>query len=745
MDALFEKLDDVLYEQADKSNTNQLQTPYFDALRLLRKHRTQIQDGFLRAVLADFDHFWTQGPQDLSLQRTPPPTEDEGLSLVGEDELEESLAVTNLVSKGENHFRRELYALDRRFGALLGDIDVESHSNPVGPAGICARFHDAIQGLTLDTPLRLVVYKLFDRQVLQYVGGLYEEINALLGRAGVNPKPAARIRDGIPRPSQRSDQTAREGAPAGYARGPGSGPRMEGGRYAAAPSGGGFAAPAGYYGDYAREVGAFQADLFHTLQELLETYWTARGGRGVPFDVGLPTVGRSELIGALSRLQHEDFREALQEELLGRVELRVRLADLLSLQQEGKAKRTLERADEDTLDVIAMIFDFLLTGPNLPDALKALIARLQIPMLKVAILDKAFFSAKLHPARRLLNNLARAATGWSDDGDRSTESLYGHIESIVNRVVTTFEEDPSVFEQLSEELCAYLDRERRGAEIREQRTNQVTQGKEQLRVAKEQVAAEMRGRLQEQARVPLVVRTLLEDGWKDVLLLTNLRQGRESDAWKEQLGMADRLLWSVQPKTSHQDRQELLRAIPDLLRQLREGLNGISYDQHRMGRLLKELQSCHLACLRGIDCSQEGPFAFQGAVQMPEGAARSPEPLVDEEDRAVRVPTSSGVETIEQDRFSELVEEMAVGTWLEMQEDEGRQMRVKLSWKSDVNDSYVFVNRKGVKVLEMTMAGVARLLRRDKAKLLGDVEAPIMDRALDAMLATLQKSDPVHS
>jgi hypothetical protein len=108
------------------------------------------------------------------------------------------------------------------------------------------------------------------------------------------------------------------------------------------------------------------------------------------------------------------------------------------------------------------------------------------------------------------------------------------------------------------------------------------------------------------------------------------------------------------------------------------------------------------------------------------------------------VPAGGAVETIEHDRFTDLVEGLVVGTWLEVQEDEGRRVRVKLSWKSDVSDAYVFVNRKGVKVLEMTMAGVARLLRRDKAELLGDVEVPIMDRALDVMLATLRKTAPEH-
>jgi hypothetical protein len=85
-----------------------------------------------------------------------------------------------------------------------------------------------------------------------------------------------------------------------------------------------------------------------------------------------------------------------------------------------------------------------------------------------------------------------------------------------------------------------------------------------------------------------------------------------------------------------------------------------------------------------------------------------------------------------------MAEDLPVGSWLELREEDGRQVRVKLSWKSDVSDVYVFVNRKGAKMLELTRVDVAKLFRNQMAKILDDVNVPIMDRALDAMLATLK-------
>lgn len=763
INGLFEKLDDSLYELADKSESNQLQTSYFGAMRLMRKHRARIQTDFSGGVLEDFDDFWKNGPRSLSPEQPGQLEDDFDLSLVDEDELEQSLAVSNLVSKGENRYRRELYTLSERFSHLAGGVAVEAHSNPLGPAGICNRFHHALHGLSVDTPVLLVIYKLFDKQVMNYVGGLYEEINSLVGRSGMLPKPAQRISRG--QPVSRGWAPAPGSAPARgtqppepeAGRRPGSPPPAAPAppSYAAEPAHG---AAAGYTapGGYAAEGEDLGAELFHTLQELLGHYRArvAGGAAPAPPERQLPVVGTSELLSTLSSLQHsslEYFRSG-NEAWPAQLDLRDHLKDELQLERNGEASRALGKADEDTLDVISMLFDFLLEDPNLPDAMKALLARLQIPMLKVAIMDKTFFSRKLHPARRLLNSLARAAMGWSDDGDRSENSLYGRIEAIVNRVVAGFADDPLLFDELNEEFAAYMERERRGAEIAEERTNQVTRGKEQLRLAKTKVAEEIERRLEQHPRLPLVVRTLLEDGWKDVLLLSYLRQGPESGSWTENLRVTDRLLWSVEPKSEYEQRQELLRAIPDLLRQLREGLNGISYDQHKMARIFKELQACHIACLRtgGRNDSVAAPAKKAEArgdrkAAVDGQAERSAAAKSEDDGRHIQLPVDSGSDEIQHDRFTEMAENLSVGSWLELREEDGRQVRIKLSWKGDVSDVYVFVNRKGVKVLEMTRVGVAKLFRSGSAEVLRDVNVPIMDRALGAMLETLKIDEAAES
>jgi hypothetical protein len=786
MNTLFEKLDEALYELADKSDSEQLQTVYFDAMRALRRHRTGVQTTFLAGVLEDFDGFWARGPQAVAPQQQPATDS-------GSEELEESLAVCNLVSKGESRYHRELCVLNHRLSILADQGELDDVSNPVGPAALCNRFYQANRMLDVAIPVRLVIYKLFDKHVMNYVGGLYEEINSLLGHAGIATRPADRMRM-RPGRTEADTPTSTAGGPAGQTD-DGASPTDQGSAPFSAPERVGRAASgscpsadvdspmgrnsaygsdpftgkrcAGYAGrppapcsDPAgsprpQVVGAplvqqdpgaaerdFQGDMFPTLQKLLAGYRASQGRFRTEAGPDTPVVARRELLAVLSTLQKADSvsRPALPDAGPGQ-DLRQQVADRLRLGGEGEAARILDTTDEDTLDVIALLFEIILEDPNLPDFLKVMIGRLRIPILKVAIMDKDFFSHRLHPARRLLNGLARAVVGWTDQSDRSENGLYARMESITDRVVGEFEEAPALLEQLAKEFDAYLEREQRGVEIAEERTKQVTRGKERLRRAKERVAAEIACRLEHNRRLPRVVRELLDDAWEDVLLLVYLRQGPDSAAWQQGLALADRLVWSVQPKNGYEERQELLRTIPNLLRSLREGFNGISFDQHKTARLFKELESCHIACLRGAESRAPGNVpADQVSAPCESG------PVAGEAQPEAAASTGrGGDEAVRHDRFTDMAEALDMGAWLELTEDEGRRIRVKLSWKSDVSDAFVFVNHKGVKVLEMTRAGVAKLLREGKASILREVNVPILDRALGNMIETLRNPQVVRN
>src|SRR5689334_4086454 len=99
--------------------------------------------------------------------------------------------------------------------------------------------------------------------------------------------------------------------------------------------------------------------------------------------------------------------------------------------------------DSATLDIVSMLFDQLFEDPKIPEALKGLIGRLQIPTLKVAIADKTFFGNKEHPARLLLDTFGEVAVRLAEDFSAESPTFV-HLEAIVGHLVGNFKEDIGV-------------------------------------------------------------------------------------------------------------------------------------------------------------------------------------------------------------------------------------------------------------------------------------------------------------
>jgi hypothetical protein len=691
MQAMFDKLDDALYELAEKADSNTAQFRYLDAMRGVRKQRTVIETGFLDGAMARYDEFW-RGTERRTWQQTA--QESGELSLIGEAELEEALAINAMVSKGESRFERSLAALKQRFTRLSGRQEMGDDENPVGPAVLADCFRKPISELEVELAVKLVILKLFDRQVISNLGPLYDEINARFEKAGILANLNLRVRRPV-------------GAPV-------------------APTAG---APLPLADAYGMDAGPEGAELFNLLASLVRSQRASTAYS----QVSMPVVPTPDLLGALSSLQQSAVATGPSIADLASIRnAQAALRDTLlkSLNVAGPAaSRALGGVDEDVIDMVSMLFDFILEDRNLPDAMKALLSRLQIPMIKLALVDRGFFSRKTHPARRLLNNLARAGTGWVDDGDRTPKSLFGRVETAVNRVLTEFETDPSVFEAVNDDFGRYLETELRGAEVAEERIRQVSRGQEQLKIARNKVTDVIEKRIWARPDMPDVVKEILRAGWKDVMLLALLREGEESPSWKKAVEVVERLIWSVTPKAQPLDRQELLSAIPPLLSELKEGFSMISFDARRTAELMKDLQTHHIACLRGT-------------VPTPVPAAPGAAPRAAQPEAAVAPvgPETRPAPTIIDDEFQAKAQALQVGQWVEWDGDGDQPVRAKLSWRSEVTGTYIFVNRKGMKVAEMSVADVAQLLRTGRASVLAAGESPLMERALAAMVSALEQS-----
>ncbi len=736
---LFENVDDALFDLAERAGSNAIQTEFFDGMREVRKKRQLVERLFQDQAAKNFTEFAEGKLKAVKPEAAP---QAGGLSLVDDQELEESLAVSSMVAKAENRLQRSLYQINQRLGVIIGGGKVEDANNPIGPAVLGQAFRIAVKEFQVNVQVKLIIYKLFDRYVMAGLDPLYEEVNIELIRAGVLPQ----IRHVLPQGSRPMPAPGSGGA----------GPLVpaQGGM----PLAGG--AGSAYYDPAAAEL---QAELYGTLRNLLASRHHGRVSSGDYASGGAQGLTPTELLSALTILQgqapampRDSMADAAQAVQALKQELMEQVHKL-----SGEAKQHhVSSADEDTIDLVGMLFEFILQDRNLPAQIQALLGRLQIPYLKVAILDKHLFAQKTHPARRLLDALADAGKSWSEESDKD-HRLQDRIRHVVESILTDFDDDVGVFDRELESFGGFMEQYHRRAEIAEQRAAEATRGREKLQDARRTAAREILSRIEER-NLPPVVHAVLSRPWANYLVLTLLRQGESSDEWKSALRFADEFVWSALPKTNDLERTRLRALLPQLEKALRHGLSTVAYHDNDVKQLMQELAQFYKRLLDGekveVRTAKEviaagAASAIPGAAPqaVPAGGAPADAPAVASQVPATQSPVeeivlnSNPVETpapeenyAEDDEFLKSAREIKVGTWLEFADEAGNRERAKLSWISPISSKYLFVNRRGLKVCDKTVFALAAELRRGSTIVLEEV--PLFDRALDAIVARLRSA-----
>ena len=742
---LFENVDDALFDLAERAGSNAIQTEYFDGMREVRKKRQLVERLFQEQATKAFGDF-ADGKLKAVKPEVAPQAINAGLSLVDDVELEESLAVTSMVAKAENRLQRALYQVNQRLAVISGGGKVEDASNPIGPAALGNAFRNAIREFEVNIQVKLIIYKLFDRYVMAGLEPVYDEVNVELIRAGVLPQ----IRHVLP----QGDRPRGTGTAAG-----GNADAHAAGDMAQGDAGG----QGGYYDP---ATAGLQAEIYSTLRSLLASrhgdagasgYVAAGGERGG--GLGLPGLSPTDLLSALTILQNQsmavparadsvsDAAEAVQQ-------IKRELLDQVSKLSDDARERRVSTADEDTIDLVGMLFEYILQDRNLPAQMQALLGRLQIPYLKVAIVDKHLFAQKSHPARRLLDALADAGKSWSEDSDRD-HRLYDRIKSSVETVLRDFDDDVGVFEREFAAFGDFMSQHHKRAELAEQRAAEATRGREKLQEARRTAAREILKRIDER-NLPAVVHTVLSRPWANYLVLTLLRQGEESDEWKNALRFADEFVWSAQPKVTESEHTRLRALLPQLEKALRHGLATVAYHDNDVRQLMQELAQFYRRLLDGqkvetktakeVIAGNATPTAVAGDTGSGDATAETSAPATATaaQSPVEEVVLSSGEAeapaeaAAEDDEFVQAVRDLKVGSWIEFVDESDNRERAKLSWISPISSKYLFVNRRGLKVCDKTVAALAVELRRGSAIVLEEV--PLFDRALDAIVARLRSA-----
>ena len=725
---LFENIDDALFDLAEKAENNAVQTVYFDGMRKVRLKRQVVERLFQEQVGKIFNDFASGRLQPARIDTISAASGE--LSLVDETELEENLAISSTISKAENRLGPQLNALNQRLSVLRGGANIEDPINPLGPGHLSQAFRLAMRELELSVNSRLIIFKLFDRYVMSGLGSIYDEVNEQLIQAGVLPQIRYALPPGAKHaPGQPLPPGMQPGVPAGEAGADGAAPMYAGSYDAAATQ-------------------QLQIELYNTVRSLMSSrrQFMLSDPNYVAAPLGAPSVPITELLSALTLLQTSSpvsqapvptggaeaaqFVQQVKRELLDQAG-----------KFHGGDRVGMAAPDEDTIDLVGMLFEYILRDRNLPAQMQAVLGRLQIPYLKVALLDKHLFAQKAHPARQLLDVMAQASMGWSEESDRDRR-LQDKVTEIVERILKDFDEDLDIFDSARVDFQAFLESNKKRAELAEQRAAEATRGREKLHAARRTAAREVLKRV-ENRNLPEIVHNVLTRPWANFLVLTLLRQGEESNEWRQALRFADEFAWSAEPKHSDVEKTRLRNILPVLEKSLRHGLATVAYHENDVKQLMQELNVFYRGVLAVADSAPVIAAAESAAPLEVVGKAAATAAALDspvEEEIQLRAEDARAPQVLvgDEDECLKQAKDMKVGMWIEFTDATGAKERAKLSWISPISAKYLFVNRKGLKVSDMTAPQLAVQIKEGNAVVLEEV--PLFDRALDAIVERLKQA-----
>ncbi|KJU76301.1 thymidine phosphorylase [Ectopseudomonas oleovorans] len=721
LSGVFGQVDDTLFECAEKAENNKVQTLFFDNMREIRRQRPQIERSYHQAIANNFSDFLDGKLQD----QTPAEMDPEQLALVQNEDYEETLQVTNMVSRVKARCTQPLFALEQRLALLNNGQKLGEDSNPFGPQAIAQAFRDALAPCPFPLQIKTILYMLFDRHVMQSLDSLYGALNQRLIDAGVLPnlKYSAQINQSVSRP----DAPAPE-APA---------PQQAAGRLGTTPAP---VEPALFDLDLSAPPPSDPGALFSGLSSLLGEHRQSHpdapllgGTRSIvsfsPRQASR-TYSASELLAALNRMQQQSAHELAQrlhqpQAVEGlKADLQQQLESHSSLPGDSKVSDQ----EADVIDLVGMLFDFILDDENLPDACKTALSHLHTPYLKIALQDKALFTQHHHPARRLLNTMAQAGVLYGSEGDE--RSLLAKMQWVVERVIHGFSGDLALFDSLIEEFNEYVETLRHKVELRERRAVEAAKGRDRLLGAREQ-ALEVVQRCVGKRDLPTIIRNFLELTWADVLVFVLLRHGEQSTEWKRSCEVAEQLAWSGTPLGEAEVLQLQEQRVP-MLSDLRKGLELLGgYHEDGIRRLLQDL----VACQHAVQAKQP-QLAAQLKPTLPESPLGAM--LGEDADLARQAPLRSKLSARAQALAKELAS-VEFGTWFEFVEG-GKSRVLKLSWFSPTTHNYMFVDHSGQRVAIKPLTLLASEMEKGLARIVTpERAAPLVDRALTAIYRVLQR------
>jgi Protein of unknown function (DUF1631) len=392
-------------------------------------------------------------------------------------------------------------------------------------------------------------------------------------------------------------------------------------------------------------------------------------------------------------------------------------------------KATSNTAEKATIEIVALMFQSILAEDRIPPTVRVWFARLQMPVLRLALSEPEFFESLQHPARRLIDRMGSCVLGF--EADVSSAAL----ETEIKRVVQVIEQYPEtgrrVFQLVYDEFQKFLSKF-----LTEGKTTQhvvsVAQQMEQKETAAIQYIIELRKMFGD---VPVrdEIREFIFKVWAEVLAVAAIKQGGQNPETISLKQVAADLVWAASAKPNREDRAKVIQDLPQLLKRMRVGMGLLGFDSTKQDEHIKvisdTLADAFMSKTETVDAKQieamskrlknlEDFISEDDVGDLPLDA-ESIELMLGIDTSGIDIITSGGSDPT--DGMRAWAMELDPGNWFTLDHN-GKSAKVQYAWRSQRGQLHLFASTAGRTYLFQ--------VRRLAAYLQAGLIAPIEDESL---------------
>ncbi len=574
-------------------------------------------------------------PQSES-KRKPAPADWQSLTLVDDKEVDDRMLSDRLGQQIAQACEVELRELSGYMGRVTGFGTADDERNPLRPGVIGHALYMAIGTVSIDPNERAVLTREFASVMSHAMPACYAAIVVELQSRGVTPvglqvrtvdgpgnqlpglnSGYQTLRDDMPSTrhsgtdfhdsthsgltGRRSTSGARQTGNSGWQSG-----RSGSGSGAATGYGSGARDSIGGLGSPAQE--AHLMTLLRRLTSLTGESGNAGGGAGGGFDGGggprpapyggyQDPAGPRSGIGGLRHIGGSPYADPgtasayAEDASAGLMAVNLIRAHRDELMQASNGK-----LDHMVIDVVGSLFDQILSDTRVPPQMARQIARLQLPVLRVALVDPTFFSSRKHPVRRFVNRIASLACAFDDFEDGPGKEFVARVRDLVQEIVDGDFDQVDLYAAKLSELEAFIAQQAE-AVVQDQGAVAVLESKESDLRTQQRYLIQLQSALSSVA-MPDFLRTFLCQVWSQALVQSSRADGVDGEATRRYRQVGRDLVMSVQPKGSPAMRKRFLMQLPTLMRDLNAGLKLIGWPEAATKDFMAQLMPAHADSLK---------------------------------------------------------------------------------------------------------------------------------------------------